>query len=151
MRISSQPNSPMIAIALLMVSVLSLSLSGCSSASSRAAAIGDARLKADALAMLAKWEATSPSVHSIPETFWPDTIRSLHPVDVYPHGFGVLVVTSKSSRYHCGVYIVTDNVQDEETNPSSGSGQSYSTIATGLHYAEVKIRTPAFRATDDHE
>ena len=90
--------------------------------------------------MVAGWEANSPSGRSIPRAYWPDSIRGLNPVDIYPHMFGVLVVTSADDRYHQGIYIVTADDPEEESTPSSGSGVNYSPIALGLHHAEVKIR-----------
>jgi hypothetical protein len=122
-------------------------LVGCSDEASVARSIGHARLKADAPAMMKTWHATGAGGRSIPPAYWPDSIRQLHPVDVYPHMLGVLVVTSKSQRYHWGIYIVTEDNREEELEPSSGSGLGYEFIAPGLHKAEVKIRRSAARAT----
>ncbi|MEM1445655.1 MAG: hypothetical protein AAGF84_06335 [Planctomycetota bacterium] len=57
--------------------------------------------------------------------------------------FGLLVVTAKSDRYHTGIYIVTADDAEEETNPSSGSGVVYHSLSKGLHKAEIKIRQAA--------
>ena len=122
------------------IALFVFTLLGCTDASSKATTIGHGQLKSDAMAMSQRWKATAPEGRSIPGAFWPDSIQQLDPVDVYPHMLGVFVVTEKSDRYHTGIYIVTADDVEEETNPSSASGVGYRKQSRGLHEAEVKIR-----------
>ena len=127
----------------LSIVLLTLSLLSCTDASSKATTIGHHQLKTDAIAIVEQWKASNPTDRSIPASFWPESIRQLEPVDVYPHMLGVLVVTEKSDQYHTDIYIVTANDIEEVTNPSTGSGVNYRTLSSGLHQAEIKVRQAA--------
>lgn len=111
-------------------------IAGCeqSGALNLARQIGIENLRTDLNALNAKPEGQHAVV---PQELWPESVKRFRPVALRHEGeFGMLIVLSRSERRESGLYLPFD----PNFKPSSGSGEGYELLASGLYWSEVKNR-----------